>query len=71
MKFALHTWTLDTTPLSETLRIVRETGWDGIELRRIDFLRAAEAGESAERVIEHVRASGLPVACVAGSISSA
>lgn len=64
MKFALHTWTLDTTPLPETLRIVRETGWDGIELRRIDFLRAAEAGDSAERVIEHVRSSGLPVACV-------
>ena len=64
MKFALHTWTLDTTPLAETLRIVRETGWDGIELRWIDFLRAAEAGESPERVIERVRASGLAVACV-------
>ena len=64
MKLALHTWTLDTTPLADVLRIVRETGWDGIELRRIDFLRAAEAGESAERVIERVRASGLPVACV-------
>ncbi len=64
MKLALHTWTLDTTPLAETLRIVRETGWDGIELRRVDFLRAAEAGESPERVIERVRASGLAVACV-------
>jgi len=64
MKFALHTWTLDTTPLAVLLPIVRETGWDGIELRRIDFLRAAEAGESAERVIERVRASGLAVACV-------
>jgi sugar phosphate isomerase/epimerase len=64
MKLALHTWTLDTTPLADVLRVVRETGWDGIELRRVDFLRAAEAGESAERVIERVRASGVPVACV-------
>ena len=24
MKFALHTWTLDTTPLAELLPIVRE-----------------------------------------------
>jgi sugar phosphate isomerase/epimerase len=64
MKLALHTWTLDTTPLAEVLRVVRETGWDGIELRRLDFQRAAEAGESAERVIERVRASGVPVACV-------
>jgi sugar phosphate isomerase/epimerase len=64
MKLAMHTWTLDTTPLAEALRIVRETGWDGIELRRIDFLRAAEGGESAERVLERVRGSGLTVACV-------
>ena len=64
MKLALHTWTLDTTPLADVLRVVRETGWDGIELRRVDFLRSAQAGESAERVIERVRASGVPVACV-------
>jgi 2-keto-myo-inositol isomerase len=64
MKLALHTWTLDTTPLGDVLRVVRETGWDGIELRRVDFMRAAEAGEPAERVIERVRASGMPVACV-------
>jgi sugar phosphate isomerase/epimerase len=64
MKLALHTWTLDTTPLADVLRVVRETGWDGIELRRVDFLRAAEAGEPVERVIERVRASGVPVACV-------
>jgi sugar phosphate isomerase/epimerase len=64
MKLALHTWTLDTTPLGDVLRIIRETGWDGVELRRVDFLRAAEAGEPAERVLERVRASGVPVACV-------
>ena len=28
---ALHTWTLDTTPLPELLLVVRNTGWgDGL-----------------------------------------
>src|SRR5437016_4302956 len=44
---ALHTWTLDTTPLAEVLRVARRVGWDGIELRRVDFARAAEQGQSA------------------------
>lgn len=63
-RLALHTWTLDTTPLADVLRVVRETGWDAVELRRLDFIRAAERGESAEQVIDRVRASGLAVACV-------
>jgi sugar phosphate isomerase/epimerase len=63
-RLALHTWTLDTTPLAETLRVARETGWNAVELRRLDFTRAGEAGRPAESVIELVRASGLPVACV-------
>ncbi len=45
---ALHTWTLDTTPLAEVLRVAKRVGWDGIELRRVDFARAAEAGKRAE-----------------------
>lgn len=61
---ALHTWTLDTTPLADVLRIARRTGWDAIELRRIDFARAAEAGQSAAAVLDLVRKSGLSVACV-------
>ena len=63
-KLALHTWTLDTTPLADVLPIVRAAGWDGIELRRIDFARAAAQGESSAAVIERVKASGLPVSCV-------
>src|SRR5262245_5633061 len=63
-RLALHTWTLDTTPLAEALRVVRDTGWNAIELRRLDFARAAERGESAEQVIDLVKRSGLPVACV-------
>ncbi len=61
---ALHTWTLDTTPLAEVLRITRAAGWDAIELRRLDFQRAAERGHSADDVLDLVTRSGLPVACV-------
>lgn len=61
---ALHTWTLDTTPLTDVLRIARETGWNALELRRVDFARAASAGRSAETVLSEVKESGLPVACV-------
>lgn len=61
---ALHTWTLDTTPLADVLRIARDTGWDAVELRRIDFARAAEAGQPEEAVLDLVRRSGLRVACV-------
>jgi 4-hydroxyphenylpyruvate dioxygenase len=63
-RFALHTWTLDTTPLTDVLRIARDTGWQAIELRRIDFARAAAAGRGAESVLDDVKRSGLPVACV-------
>ena len=61
---ALHTWTLDTTPLAEALAVIKQTGWDAVELRRLDWERAAEAGQSAEQVLRLVRASGLAVACV-------
>ena len=63
-RLALHTWTLDTTSLSDILRIVRTSGWDAIELRRVDFARAAAAGRTADAVLGEVKASGLPVACV-------
>jgi 4-hydroxyphenylpyruvate dioxygenase len=64
MRLALHTWTLDATPLAEALRVARATGWDGIELRRLDFRRAEEAGRPADSVLDLVRDAGLPVACV-------
>ena len=63
-RLALHTWTLDTTPLADVVRIARETGWNAVELRRVDFERAAAAGQPAERVLDLARGSGLPVACV-------
>jgi sugar phosphate isomerase/epimerase len=46
------------------LRVVRRVGWDGIELRRVDFARAAERDQSAAEVLALVTGSGLPVACV-------
>ena len=46
VRLALHTWTLDTTPLSDAVLAAKTAGWDGIELRRLDFLRAAEAGRA-------------------------
>src|SRR5260370_40939392 len=58
---ALHTWTLDTTPLADVLRIARHAGWDGVELRRIDFGRAAQKGQAAADVQALVRGGGLPV----------
>src|SRR5215831_7187286 len=61
---ALHTWTLDTTPLPDALRATKAAGWDGVELRRIDFARAAEKGQPAADVLALVKASGLRVACV-------
>jgi len=63
-RLALHTWTLETTPLEAALRAARATGWDAVELRRLDFARAAEAGRPPGAVLDAVRAGGLPVACV-------
>jgi sugar phosphate isomerase/epimerase len=64
MRLALHTWTLDSTALADVLRLARIVGWQGIEVRRLDFSRAEESGLSADDVIELIRASALPVACV-------
>ena len=61
---ALHTWTLESSPLPDALRATRAAGWDGVELRRIDFARAAEKGQAADDVLRMVKASGLRVACV-------
>jgi len=63
-RLALHTWTLDTTPLPEAVAAAKAAGWDAVELRRLDWNRAREAGRAATWVEDTVRASGLPVACV-------
>jgi len=48
--------------------VARAAGWPAVELRRVDFARAAEAGQPAGAVLDLVRASGLPVACVGGQL---
>ena len=61
-RLALHTWTLDTTPLADVLRIALRTGWNAVELRRADFTRCFELGMSTGEVIALVRSAGIPVA---------
>lgn len=60
-RLALHTWSLDTTPLAQALAVAREAGFDGLELRRLDFTRRFELGETNEQVLDTIRACGLPV----------
>jgi sugar phosphate isomerase/epimerase len=63
-KLALHMGTIDRAPLHVGLRVARETGWDGIELRLVDFLRAIEAGASIDDLLAQVRSSSLPVTAI-------
>ncbi len=64
-RLALHTWTVDTTPLAEALAAAREGGFDAVELRRIDFKRCFDQGMSNEKVLGIVRAANIPV-CTLG-----
>ncbi len=61
-RLALHTWTLETTPLSDVLTIAPRTGWNAVELRHADFARAAATGMARAEVIELVRRSAVRVA---------
>jgi 2-keto-myo-inositol isomerase len=63
-RLALHTWSLDTTPLAGVLAASKRAGWDGVELRRIDFTRCHESGLDNAQVLALVRSSALKVACV-------
>jgi sugar phosphate isomerase/epimerase len=61
---ALHTWTVDTTPLEGALAAARAGGFDAVELRRVDFDRCAGRGLGNRAVIDLVRAAGLPVSAM-------
>ena len=63
-RLALHTWTLDSTPLPVTLDAAAEAGFDAVELRLLDFWRCHQQGISHSVVIETIRRSGLAVAVV-------
>lgn len=60
-RIALHTWTLDKTPLPEVLGIAREAGFNAVELRFGDFKRCIEAGMTNDQVLEMIRASAMKV----------
>ncbi len=61
-RLALHTWSLDTTPLAGALSAAQAGGWNAMELRRIDFTRCFENGMTNDQVIALVRESGMKVA---------
>lgn len=63
-RLALHTWSLDTTPLADALAAAKKAGWNAVELRRIDFTRCFEKGMTNAQVLDLVRKSGLEVACL-------
>jgi 2-keto-myo-inositol isomerase len=63
-RIALHTWTLDTTALADALRIAREAGYNGVELRHVDFLRGQKAGMSEAAMEKLVRDAGIKVAVI-------
>ncbi|HEX2215945.1 MAG TPA: sugar phosphate isomerase/epimerase family protein [Xanthobacteraceae bacterium] len=61
---ALHTWTVDTTPLKDALAAAKQGGADGVELRQLDFKRCYEQGMNDAQVVEMVRASGNKICAV-------
>jgi sugar phosphate isomerase/epimerase len=61
---ALHTWTLDTTPFPDALRIAKEAGYDAVEVRRLDFTRMFAQGLSSAAVLDLIRTNGLPVSAL-------
>jgi 2-keto-myo-inositol isomerase len=63
-RIALHTWTLDTTPLADALRIAREAGYNAVELRHVDFMRGRKAGMSEDAMVKLVRDAHIKVAVI-------
>jgi 2-keto-myo-inositol isomerase len=61
---AMHTWTLDTTPLPDALRVARDAGYNGVELRHVDFMRGRKAGMSEAAMVQLVRDAGVKVAVI-------
>jgi sugar phosphate isomerase/epimerase len=64
-RLAMHTWTVDTTPLDAALKAARDGDFDAVELRRTDFKRCYEQGMSNDAVLDLVRAADMPV-CTLG-----
>src|SRR3954447_19126592 len=63
-KLSLHLGTIERAPIGVALQVARETGWDGVELRHVDFARALDGGARIGEILAQVQASGLPVTAV-------
>jgi len=63
-KLAMHTGSFGSLPLADALRVIRDTGWDGVELRHADFARALDDGALIGDLLAMVRATGLAVPAV-------
>jgi sugar phosphate isomerase/epimerase len=60
-RLALHTWTIDTTPLATALDAIRQAGFAAAELRRLDFTRCYAAGMANDAVLDLIVRSGVAV----------
>ena len=60
-RLSLHMWTIDTTPLATALDAARQAGYDAVELRRTDFKRLLDAGQSNAQILDLIRNSGIKV----------
>jgi 2-keto-myo-inositol isomerase len=60
-RLALHTWTVDTTPLATALDAAKQAGFEAVELRRTDFKRCFDAGMSNAQVLDLIKKAGIKV----------
>ena len=60
-RLALHTWTIDTTPLETALDAAAKAGYDAMELRWTDFKRCFDRGLTNDQVLDIVRRSGMTI----------
>ena len=57
LKLALHTWTINSTPLAVALEAAKAAGFDAVELRRSDFVRCFNNGETRGGVVDRYAAA--------------
>jgi 2-keto-myo-inositol isomerase len=60
-RLALHTWTIDTTPLAAALKAISDSGWDSAELRYVDFERCRAQGMDNAAILQLISDSGVAV----------
>ena len=63
-KIALHTWTLDTTDLAQVLAVANPAGYNAMELRHVDFMRARQSGLSEDGIVDLIERSGMVVGVI-------